>query len=136
MICVFFLFCSTILTGPAAPDLPGYVAHYDRAPGIVLIAHNHLDGQHFAGIQEGMLIRYHDGSSRRYYRVERIWQLQAVPSDSLTPTLYDGSRPYSLEWVYEEIFVDSLTLMTCIERDGDPLWGRLFIQARALAPIH
>lgn len=126
MIVVFFLFCSVILHQEAIPVYPGYVSEF--LPN-VLIAHNSLDGKYFSEIKEGYMIRYWDGKEWIDYKVTDIVEMQAV--DPLSPTsdfIEDGVTYTSLE-VAERIYSKDLVLQTCIEKDGNPYWGRLFVIA-------
>jgi hypothetical protein len=114
-----------IINSPTAPPYDGAVARY--APNI-LIAHNSQDGQYFDEINVGNLIRYYDGEWKDY-RVTEVLRYRAIPSNSLTPTLFDGAW-HSTAWVYGNIYNKSLILQTCIYKDGDWQWGRLFVVAQ------
>lgn len=128
MICVLFLFCSLILSGSTAPDQPGYVTHYDNnTTAIVLIAHSNLDGAAFAELETGDVLLYFP----RVYRVAEIIEAKATEPDSLSTSLEWDGVTHSPAEVYEEIFGrEGLVLMTCMERDGNPRWGRLFVVAK------
>jgi hypothetical protein len=125
VICVFFLFCSMIINSPTAPLYDGAVARYASN---VLIAHNSNDGQYFDEINVGNLVRYYNGEWKDY-RVTEVLRYRAIPSDSLAPTLFDGAW-HSTAWVYGNIYNKSLILQTCIYKDGDWQWGRLFVVAQ------
>lgn len=124
-ICLLLVFCSTILELPTAPQFPGAVARRDN----LIFAHSTLDGQYFYEIEPGDMLRVYD-QEWIDYRVTDILRLQAVPPHSLTPQLI-AERPYT----YQEIFgVHDLVLQTCITRDGNPEWGRLFVFAEKWKP--
>jgi hypothetical protein len=127
MICVFFLFCSLVAPGPI-PDVAGQVSRFEQPAGLVFLAHSNLDGARFADIESGDLIHYYaDGWQE--YRVTAIIEAQAVPPESTTPTLWIDSRGYTVEEIHRLYFSDPdrLVLMTCLERDGVPSWGRLIV---------
>lgn len=119
MICVFFLFCSTIVNHEAI--YPNQV--YQFLPN-VLTAHNFADGQYFSELEPGNMIRYYDGAWKDY-RVTEVLQMQAVPPDSPRPLL-DG---HSVEWVYNNIYSKDLVLQTCVKKGNNWTWGRLFVIA-------
>lgn len=129
-ICVFFLFCSAIVSQPDIPHYDGAVIRFDKAPN-VLLAHNFQDGQYFDDIQTGNMLRYRDAEGWHDYLVTEILAFQAIPPDSEKPLLYDGKRYYSPEWVYKNVYnlPHTLVLQTCIYKDGDLNWGRLFVIA-------
>jgi hypothetical protein len=109
-----------ILNQPTAPVFDGAVARQDN----LIFAHNFKDGQHFFEIESGMMIRLYEDEWIDY-RVTEILETQALPPDSLTPMLFDGNRRVS----YAEVFNHDLVLQTCIYKEGDLSWGRLFIFA-------
>ena len=125
MLCVLFLFCSLIVNQRTAPTYDDYVARY--LPN-VFIAHNALDGQYFGEIKIDAMIRYYDGTWTDY-KVTDILQMQAIPPDSITAILFDGVNSYSATWVHNNIYDKDLVLQTCIYKDGNWNWGRLFIVA-------
>jgi hypothetical protein len=128
MICAFFLFCAFIAAGDAIPDRMDAVSRFEQPAGLVFLAHSHLEGQYFAKIDEGDLLHYYaDGWTE--YRVTEIIEAQATPPESTTPLLRIDGRDYTVEEIYAMYFSDPdrLVLMTCLERDGIPSWGRLII---------
>lgn len=109
MICVFWLFCSLVMNQTTAPIYEGQVAQF--RPN-VLIAHNYLDGVYFKELEPGDMIRYYDGE----------WE------DYKVTQVYETKNP-DPKWVYREVFTKDLVLQTCIYKDGDLNWGRLFVVA-------
>ncbi len=119
--------------------LPGTATQF-RAAGkygtLGLLAHNTHAGSNFFRLLEGdlVIIIYGDGRHARY-QVADIRRFQA-----LTPTspysnfrdLDNGSTPLltSTGLFHQTYGVGGQTILqTCIERDGNLVWGRLFIIA-------
>lgn len=125
MICVFLLFCSTILNQQTAPIYPGRVAQF--LPN-VFIAHDSLDGRFFSEIGIGDEVLYLDPELRRY-QVTDVIEMQAVDPTSTTSDFIENGVTYTSLQVAERIYGNDLVLQTCIEKDGNPYWGRLFVIA-------
>ena len=98
-----------------------------------LLAHNFLAGKLFFNINIGDSIFIIDG----YGGVDEYW---VVEIDSYQVTKIDGVVKYVDIHEYQELDTAQLfakyymgekhlTLQTCIAKDGDPVWGRLFITA-------
>lgn len=115
MICALFLFCSLIVNNQAVTLYPGAVSRFD-VPAIVLLAHNTRDGQYFDDLEVGDMVRYYEGEWQDY----RVREVREIEAATLVP-----------EQVYREIYniPETLVLQTCIEKDGDLKWGRLFVIA-------
>ena len=121
MICVFFLFCSLIINSPTVPISEGYVSQFTYD---VFVAHNHLDGKYFSEIEIGDMLRYYSDEWNDY-KVTDIRKMQAI-----TPALFlEGDTYYTVPQIYQKIYSRDLVLQTCIYKDGDPAWGRLFVIA-------
>lgn len=113
-----------------------------------LLAHNYLAGQNFKKIRPGSLITIVYGNGRTVdYMVEEIRQYQALSPNSpysnfinLADT--DQNKISATDLFYDIYTQDGrLVLQTCIEKDGELSWGRLFIIASrfdslTLAAIH
>jgi hypothetical protein len=123
MICVFFLLCSSILQGNI-PTYPDVVSQFN-APALVFIAHNTEDGQYFDDIQVGNVIHYNDGNEWMGYA------MQATEPDSPRTRLIWNGDALTPEQIHQQIFnvPDTLILFTCIYKDGNFRWGRLFVIA-------
>jgi hypothetical protein len=125
-------------------DNPGYVS---AEPGVVtqfqsaaalgvtgLLAHNHLAGADFFRLGEGMEVSliYGDGTLA-LYRVTAIYRYQALQPTSPYSDFVDLStgETLSVGQVFTQMYAgsDHVTFQTCIERNGDPVWGRLFVIA-------
>lgn len=98
-----------------------------------LLAHNYLVGKLFFKINIGDSIFIIDGYGR-------VAEYRVVEIDSYQVTKIDGVVKYVDIHEYQELDTAQLfakyymgekhlTLQTCIAKDGDPVWGRLFITA-------
>lgn len=111
MICVWLLFCSTILhSNDYVSVYPGTVTQIE-APANVLLAHNFADGEYFFKMPEGAEIVYSD----KKYIVTDVIETEGfeyIPSQINDP--------------------DVLLLATCIKKGDNWTWGRLWIIAEEL----
>jgi hypothetical protein len=103
-----------------------------------LLAHNHLAGSSFAGIKDNntIVVVYGDGSLG-YYDITQIEQYQALSPNSPYSSfmnLSDPSQVLSATDLFMHIYASPgrLVLQTCIAKDGEPSWGRLFILAEKI----
>jgi len=124
---------------------PGYVA---TEPGIVtqfamaaqsgtigLLAHNTLAGSAFFALQPKQRVALLlTNGVLCYYRTSTTEKFQALQPNSVHSNFIDLSRPDLLlsstdvfQMMYQQ--VDRLVFQTCIEKDGNPSWGRMFITA-------
>lgn len=126
LVCVFFLFCSTIVGGDI-PNEPGKVSYINNGLNVIL-AHNHLDGRHFSEMEVGDMIRVYDNGWTEYKVTEIIAAQAETPESDQTRLFIDGRWMTPTE-TYQRIFwgYNTITLMTCIEKDGNWSWGRLFV---------
>jgi hypothetical protein len=99
---------------------------------IALLAHNTLAGYVFDGLKTGdtVYLIYGDGSSASY-RISGLQSYQALQPTSPVSDFVDlesGQTMTSSE-VFDRIYTGAypLVLQTCIEKDGDTRWGRLFL---------
>lgn len=136
------LFAFPVVAQPAAN--PGYVSTKDAVVTrfgmaekdhvIGLLAHNNLAGATFSNLSVGqdIYIVYGDGHFTTY-RVNQISQFQALqPTDMNSQFLDLGTdRLYSAGEIFNMFYVgnDHVTFQTCIARDGESSWGRLFVTA-------
>jgi len=99
-----------------------------------LLAHNYLAGRSFSALVAGQEISvvYGDGSVKKY-AVSGIYQFQALdptnPSSDFV-NLNTGAR-LTASNLFGQMYggAGHLTFQTCIARDGNNSWGRLFIIA-------
>lgn len=105
---------------------------------IGLLAHNTAAGKDFSNILDGMkiVLVYGDGTLARF-RVSQIRQYQALSPRSPYSNfkdLADPAQTMSVESLFYKIYQSdgNLVLQTCIEKDGEASWGRLFIIAEPI----
>ncbi len=106
-----------------------------------LLAHNYLAGQAFFEFQTGdiLTIVYGNGNTQDY-RVEEILRYQALTPNSPYSKFIDLSDPSRAVVTATDLFYKiytnrgSLVLQTCIEKDGELSWGRLFVVAAPIDP--
>lgn len=102
-----------------------------------LLAHNYLSGKYFSSISSGKVITlvYGDGSKKNF-TVSEVRQYQALTPSSVYSNfvnINDISKQLSSTDVFLGTFGKSgaLVLQTCISKNGESSWGRLFIIAYA-----
>lgn len=107
-----------------------------------LLAHNTAAGEYFDEIADGqkIVLVYGDGDLR-HYKVDQIRQFQALTPTSPYSNFIDLSVPeqtLSAEKLFYQIYQSDgdLVFQTCIERDGELSWGRLFIIAHPIDALH
>ena len=101
---------------------------------IGLLAHNHLSGRSFSQITVGQDVRlvYGDG------RVENFVVTEILSYQALRPTspysdfrnIHDN-KTLTAEQMFKRVYFGDkhVTFQTCIEKEGDLSWGRLFVIA-------
>ncbi len=99
-----------------------------------LLAHNYLAGASFSKLGSGteIVLVYGDGTTKKY-QVNTIKKYQALsPSDPYS-NFVNLSNPdvtlSSTDLFNETYGSSSLVLQTCISKNGNSSWGRLFIMA-------
>lgn len=104
---------------------------------IGILAHNYLAGGYFFGLSSGSTITviYGDGS-KKDYTVSEVRQYQALNPSSVYSNfvnLSDTSKQLSSTDLFYETYGKSgaLVLQTCISKNGNSSWGRLFVIAYA-----
>jgi hypothetical protein len=109
----------------------GMAAQYNV---IGLLAHNYLAGENFSNLKLGQEIRvvYGDGKTV-YYKVASVSSYQALSPNSTTSNFSDLStgQTYTAAQIFSQFYTGDphLTFQTCIGKDHEPSWGRLFIIA-------
>jgi hypothetical protein len=104
-----------------------------------LLAHNYLEGQTFFSIKEGnkIVLVFGDGHTEDY-RVTQVKQYQALSPTSPYSKFIDLADPSQTVLTSTDLFYDiyavqgRLVLQTCIEKDGQSSWGRLFVIAEKI----
>lgn len=132
MICFLLTICLTITSQTAIPQYDGSVAKFD-VPAITLLAHNYQSGRTFDDIQVGDSLRYqYEQGNWQTYQVRDVLIFQALSPDSERSDLMapDGTI-YTPKQIHELLYnhPEYLILQTCIYRDGNLNWGRLFVVA-------
>ena len=99
-----------------------------------LLAHNYLAGAAFGLLQEGQEIELVDGSGRiSTFSVTEILRYQALDSDNTATRFLDLENRTSITStdVFNKVYSrpGQVIFQTCIKKDGDPSWGRLFVIA-------
>ena len=107
---------------------------------IGLLAHNNLAGATFSGLQVGQEVRIVYGDGRvDYFIVNRLVSFQALQPDSQNGDFVDLSSKikYTAQEVFSMFYAGSLhvTFQTCILKDGNGSWGRLFVTAVPYLPV-
>ena len=99
-----------------------------------LLAHNYLAGAEFLNLAEGqeVWLIYGDGALKRY-RVTRLSRFQALePKNPYSPLvdLATGAKASATQ-VFSQVYTGGgqVVFQTCISKDGDSSWGRLFVVA-------
>lgn len=102
---------------------------------IGLLAHNHLSGKAFFDLAVGQEVRlvYGDGQVE-YFIVTEILRYQALQPNnpySSFRNLDDNNETLSAEQMFKRVYFGDrhITFQTCIDAEGDPSWGRLFVLA-------
>ena len=124
---------------------PGYISSADgtltdfrmaRDYGTIgMLAHNYLAGEHFDELEIGDTIFLVYGATQFVtYTITNVERYQALTPNSpysAFVSLDDPEVQLSAESLFYQIYgqEDALVLQTCIEKDGELSWGRLFITA-------
>ena len=99
-----------------------------------LLAHNHLSGKSFLGLEAGDEVRlvYGDGKVELFV-VAEVLRYQALQPNSPYSSFrnLDKDEVLSAEKMFKRVYFGDrhVTFQTCIEQDGVLSWGRLFIIA-------
>lgn len=101
-----------------------------------LLAHNYLSGSRFLQLKpdNDVVLVYGDGRLE-YYRITGSVSFQALKPNSPFSDFVDASNPNSGTLTSADLFNriyttrHQLVFQTCIEEEGEPSWGRLFILA-------
>lgn len=144
------LFAAPIVQQPSTA--PGFVSTETEAATqfgmaaqygtVALLAHNYLLGEQFFSVEQGEILSlvYGDGHAQNY-RVKQILQYQALSPSSPYSDFLDLTDPngsvISVTDLFYKVYTQNgqLVLQTCIEANGDPSWGRLFVIAEPAATV-
>jgi hypothetical protein len=108
-----------------------------------LLAHNYLSGSLFYGLQVDQLVVVVLGDgSQKLYRIRQMERYQALSPTSPYSKFINLTDPTRKEISSGELFSRMYTLknklvfQTCIDAEGDPSWGRIFIIAEPVEEVH
>jgi hypothetical protein len=119
------------------------VTQFDLATqygNVGLLAHNYLAGNQFFNLSVGDVIYvFHGTESIETYVITEVLEYQALSPYSPYSDFVDLATGDTLTAndLFHRVYMGDrhLTLQTCIERDGESSWGRLFVIARPLADV-
>ena len=101
---------------------------------IGLLAHNHLSGKDFSQLAVGQEVRmvYGDGHFETFV-VTEVLRYQALQPTSPYSSFKNLNKDETLtaEGMFKRVYFGDrhVTFQTCIEKDGELSWGRLFVIA-------
>lgn len=125
-------------------DQPYYVSNHNdeitqfgmasQYGNIGLLAHNTLSGKFFSRISLGQTIRLVYGDGRvEHFVVAKILRFQATKPESVSSSFrnLDRNETLSSSEMFNRVYGGErhLVFQTCIEANGNPSWGRLFVIA-------
>lgn len=145
------LSANSLFSFTISPQPAGNLAFVSSEPGVVtdfslartygtigLLAHNTLAGAAFSHLKTGQSLQLiaQDGSIATY-RIIAIEKYRALtpssPRSDFSPLDSPGDRMTAAE-LFNHIYATEggtrLVLQTCLEANGNPSWGRLFIIAK------
>ena len=115
------------------------VSSVDRYSSIGLLAHNYLSGERFFELEEGQDVTIlHGDGHQDGYRINKIDRYQALTPTSVYSNFIDladsTQTVISAGDLFSRIYTkpDQVVFQTCIEANGDPSWGRIFISAERI----
>src|SRR5574340_47664 len=123
--------------------IPGTLTQFGWASfhGVTgILAHNWLAGADFFRLRVGQQIQlvYGDGRTETYW-VNRLYRYQATIPESVYSQFIDldTGKGTDAKGVLGRDYTGSghVTFQTCIEKDGESSWGRLFVIAEPFAPV-
>jgi hypothetical protein len=99
-----------------------------------LLAHNYLSGKLFSQLTVGQEVRLVYGNGKvEYFVISEILQYQALQPASPYSSFHNLSKDETLtaEQMFKRVYFGDrhVTFQTCIAKDGNSSWGRLFIIA-------
>ncbi len=99
-----------------------------------LLAHNHLSGKFFSQLAVGQEVRLVYGNGKvEYFVITEVLQYQALQPASPYSSFHNLNKDETLtaEQMFKRVYFGDrhVTFQTCIAKDGNPSWGRLFIIA-------
>jgi hypothetical protein len=126
-------------------DKPNYVSTNDgevtqfssasQYGNIGLLAHNYLSGKFFSHLAVGqeVLLEYEGGKTERFIIAEILQYRALQPKDPFSSfqNLSNKDEILSASQMFERVYAGNhhITLQTCIAKNGNSSWGRLFVVA-------
>ena len=126
-------------------DKPNYVSTNDgevtqfssaaQYGNIGLLAHNYLSGKSFSHLAIGQVVwlEYEDGKTESFIITEILRYRALQPKDPFSSfqDLNNKDEILSASQMFERVYAGGhhITLQTCIAKNGDSSWGRLFVVA-------
>jgi hypothetical protein len=120
---------------------PGVVTQFGSASGygtVGLLAHNNLAGAKFYNLHAGQMffLVYGDGRVAPY-TVDSIRKFQALSPEDPYSNFIDLDHPagqLTSGDVFAQIYTEDnqVVFQTCLGRNGNPSWGRIFVSATPL----
>lgn len=141
------LYAPRLFSYPIVSQPPGDTGFVSSQPGVLtdfalakhygstgLLAHNTLAGKSFSLLKPGDSLAYYEKGKLQWYRVEKVLEYQALNPNSPTSNFRDLEHPeqiVSASELFLSIYVQpgKLILQTCIARNQNESWGRLFVIA-------
>jgi hypothetical protein len=108
-----------------------------EAGNIGLLAHNYLSGSTFPQLKKGdvVVVVYGDGHTEKFL-ISTILKYQALNPNDVNSEFKDLDTQSTLtaDQLFAKVYRGSrhVTFQTCIEKDGNYSWGRLFILAEPI----
>ena len=98
------------------------------------LAHNFLAGQKFSNLKIGQRVTINDDKGRqRRYKIKKVDKFQALDPKNPRGDFLNlkSDQVLSAKALFEYIYTGGhhLVLQTCISKDGNDEWGRMFISA-------
>jgi hypothetical protein len=108
---------------------------------IGLLAHNYLSGKMYFDLREGDNVIVVNGNGElALYRITRIERYQALSPTSVYSDFIDLTDPnrskLTAGQVFQRVYAieNRVVFQTCIEANGDPSWGRIFVIGEKVSP--
>jgi hypothetical protein len=101
---------------------------------IGLLAHNYLSGKLFPQLTVGQEVRLVYGNGKvEYFVISEVLQYQALQPTSPYSSFHNLNKDETLtaEQMFKRVYFGDrhITFQTCIAKDGNSSWGRLFVIA-------
>ena len=133
---------------PQPAGNPGFVTSQAQAVSLFglakqygttgLIAHNYLAGETFFNLKPGQeVVVIKANGSRARYLIESVRRVQALSPWSPHSNFVDLDQEgpvLTASQLFHQVYAgsDQVVFQTCIEAEGSPVWGRLFVTAKRI----